>query len=546
MAIIVNERFDRTTTVEWIMNGELVTSDVPEPVWLLENGIDYGDPYGVVDGRTMFRWKLDETLMSRYTNSTTDPEPENDVVIEIGLYEFDFAYFDLRLEIDGGPDAFAGIDFDNYYGSGEVQSGTVNGIDYRIESEDIGSGYRNDILTDHYHEIKLTIPSSFFAGQAFFQLDFYNPDDWSTDDASWGVSYITMYEDNPVVPQYVLTDWASDFVDTRITTLDYTEGLGSLWNDYLQELEQVVNVTDQMISESAAYNFYDEDGTQGYTTAHLEDQLVDGIGGVFDTFATGTGGGDSFDHFAEELWKATELQDSEDSVTASLSSVQAFATMAAGVAEVAALGPAAGAVEILAANLTLDAGVLLVINDTIGKIIDSNPEDPNFVPDDLVATVTDSLAGMEDIYHEALGTLDLYGEDGLADDLQAKYQAFADELSDFTKELTVMAVIDDLFRDKESGFFGGETFERHGEWKAGYQYSAPGGDYGIPEVEVFEGLGLDVNVGYSGSGTHAKITVTETAETQLSGISGFEYDAIVQFYGTPPNWIESEDFAIIA
>ncbi|MEQ8966518.1 MAG: hypothetical protein RID91_11885 [Azospirillaceae bacterium] len=548
MAIIINQHFDRHVDDDTWSGGDIVTSGVPEPVWILQQGADYGPPIGEVPGVSSLTWSIDETLMSRYTNSVTDTEPENDVVIEIGLYEFDNVYDgyydDLEFFVEGN-DVLSDVDFDHSYGSGEVRTGTENGIDYRIESVDIGSGYRGS-YSDHYHEITLTVPSSFYAGENSFYFQITNYETGSSTYASWGISHVTIYEDNPVVPQYVLTDWASDFVDTRITTLDYNEGLGSLWDDYLQELEEITNVTDAMIQESAGYNFYDADGTQGYTTAHLEDQLVDGIGGVFDTFATGVGNGDSFDHFAEELWKAAELQDSPDSVTASLSSVQAFATMAAGVAEVAALGPEAGAVEILASHLTLDSGVLLVINDTIGKIIDSNPEDPNFVPDDLVGTVTNSLAGMEGIYHEALGTLDLYGEDGLADDLEGKYQAFADELSDFTKELTVMAVVDDLFRDKTSGFFGGETFKRHGEWKADYQYSAPGGDYGIPEVEVFEDLGLDVHVGYSGSGTHAKITVTETAETELSGISGFEYDAIVQFYGTPPKWIESEDFALIA
>ncbi|MEQ8966517.1 MAG: hypothetical protein RID91_11880 [Azospirillaceae bacterium] len=546
MAIIVNERFDRPTSYHSIIGGELVTSDVPEPVWLLENATDHGGSIGVVDGWTMFGWTIDETLMSRYTSSTTDPEPENDIVIEIGLYEFDVALYDLSLVIDGGADAFATIDPDNWSDTGEVHSGSVNGIDYYIESENIGYGYRHNSYSDHYHEIKLTVPSSYFTNDSFFQLDFYNPDTWSEDLASWGVSYITMYEDNPVVPQYVMTGWAGDFENTRITTLDYNEGLGSLWNDYLQELEEIANVTDQMIGDAAAYNFFDEDGTQGYSTAHLEDQLVDRIGGVFDTFASGVGNGDSLDHFAEELWKANELQDAETDVNASITTVQAGIGFVSAIAALAALAPEASAATVLSTYLGLGAGALFSINDAVGKIIDSNPADPNFVPDNLVETVTDSFAGMDGVYHEALGTLELYGEDALADDLVAKYQGFADELADFTKELTVMSVVDDLFRDKQSGFFGGETFERHGEWEVPWASSGPGTSWGIPEVGVFEDLGLDVDVAYNRNTTHAKVTVTETAETPLSGISGFEYDAIIQYFGTPPKWIESEDFQLIA
>ncbi|MEQ8966520.1 MAG: hypothetical protein RID91_11895 [Azospirillaceae bacterium] len=360
------------------------------------------------------------------------------------------------------------------------------------------------------------------------------------------VSHVTIYEDNPVVPQYVLTDWAGDFENSRITTLDYNEGLGSLWNDYLQELEEITNVTDQMIGDAAAHNFYDRYGTEGYTTAHLEDQLVDRIGGVFDTFASGVGAGDSFDHFAEELWKANELQDAEEDVNESITTVQAGVGLVSAITALAAVAPEASAASALSSYLGLGAGTLFSINDAVGKIINSNLADPDFVPDNLVDTVTDSLAGMEGVYHEALGTLDLYGLDGLADQLEGKYDAFAKELADFTKELAVMSVVDDLFRDKQSGFFGGETFERHGEWEVAWTSSGTGTSWGIPEVEVFEDLGLNVHVGYNGSGTHAKVTVTETAETPLSGISGFEYDAIIQYFGTPPKWIESEDFTLIA
>ncbi|MEQ8966516.1 MAG: hypothetical protein RID91_11875 [Azospirillaceae bacterium] len=546
MAIIINQRFDRPITADSISDDFVTTSDVPEPVWILEQGTyNYiQPPYGTTPGISSLSWDIDESLMSRYTNSTTDTEPENDVVIEIGLYEFDDAIAYPELDI-AGTNVLQDADFDHAYGSGEVQSGTIDGIDWRIESEDIGSGYRQS-GSDHYHEITLTVPSSVYAGADSFDFTFSNYETGWSLYKSWGISHLTIYEDNPVVPQYVLTDWASDFVDTRITTLDYNEGLGSLWNDYLQELEEITNVTDAMTSEAAAYNFYDEDGTQGYTTAHLEDQLVDGIGGVFDTFATGIGGGDSFDHFAEELWKANELQDAEADVNSTITTVQAGVGLVSAIAGIAAIAPEASAASVLSAKLGLGAGLLFSINDAVGKIINSNPGDPNFVPDNLVDTVTDSLSGMEGIYHEALGTLDLYGLDGLADQLEGKYDAFADELADFTKELTVMSVVDDLFRDKQSGFFGGETFERHGEWKVPWASSGTGTSWGIPEVEVFEDLGLDVHVGYNGSGTHAKVTVTETAETPLSGISGFEYDAIIQYFGTPPKWIESEDFTLIA
>jgi len=543
MAIIVNERFDRPTSFDTLDGGQLVTSSVPEPIWMLDNASG-----GTTAEQHTFGWTLDETLMGRYTSSPSDTEPENDLVIEIGLYQFDNAIDNPQLFVNESVDLFGDILFDHdpgFSSFGGEQSGTTSGVDYHVKSTNIGDLYGElSFADDHYHEIILNIPSTYLENKDELEVNIQNYEHW--DLGSWGISSFTVYEDNPVVPQYVLTDWAGDFENSRITTLDFNEGMGSLWNDYLQELEEITNVTDQMIGDAAAYNFYDEDGTQGYTTAHLEDQLVDRIGGVFDTFATGIGGGDSFDHFAEELWKANELQDSEADVNSTITTVQAGIGLVSAVAGLAALAPEASAASVLSSKLGLGAGLLFSINDAVGKIINSNPADPNFVPDNLVETVTDSLAGMEGIYHEALGTLDLYGLDGLADQLEGKYDAFADELADFTKELTVMSVVDDLFRDKQSGFFGGETFERHGEWEVPWASSGTGTSWGIPEVEVFEDLGLDVNVGYTGSGTHAKVTVTETAETPLSGISGFEYDAIIQYFGTPPKWIESEDFSLIA
>ncbi|MEQ8966519.1 MAG: hypothetical protein RID91_11890 [Azospirillaceae bacterium] len=550
MAIIANEQFNNYTSFDFRYGGEWEWYDglhpvYSEPVWLLENSSQdaYGNPYG---GVTTLGWTLEETLMSRYTSSTTDPEPENDIVIKFGLYEYDAASADLELKVDDSTNIFAAVDFDHDYGSGEIRSGTADGIDYYIESKNIGNIFGQNSYSDHYHDVTLTVPSYYFSNEQDFKLHFTNPQIADKSTASWGISDIIMYEDNPVVPQYVMTSWAGDFENTRITTLDFNEGLGSLWNDYLQELEGITNVTDQMIGDSAAYNFYDESGTQGYTTAHLEDQLVDRIGGVFHTFATGVGNGDSLDHFAEELWKANELQDSQADVNSTLTTVQAGIGFVAGIAAIAAAGPEFAAASTLAGSLAAVGGTVFVANDAIGKVIDSNPEDPNFVPDDVVESVTDAMAGMDQVYNEALGTLYLYGEDALAEDLIGKYLHFGVELAFFTKELAVMSVVDDLFRDKQSGFFGGETFERHGEWEVPWTSSGTGTSWGIPEVEVFEDLGLDVHVGYNGSGTHAKVTVTETAETPLSGISGFEYDAIIQAFGTPPKWIESEDFSLIA